>query len=116
MSTTLTWAIANLNREISDGFVVTAYYNVNITDGTYSSSAFGSVNFERPDVLVPFDDLTSEIVSGWVKEAIGSEKVDRIEAALRAKLDEKNVPTKAYGVPWPQLSFINNPFVMADNL
>ena len=100
MSTTFTWAIANLERETGDGFVFTAHYTISANDGTYSAGAYGSVGFERPESLIPFDDLTKEIVIGWVKEAIGGEeKVTEIEAALQAQLDEKHAPTKASGMP-----------------
>jgi hypothetical protein len=99
--TTFTWAIANLERETDDGFVFTAHYTVNADDGTYSSGAYGSIGFERPDSLIPFADLTEELVVGWVKEALGGqEKVDEIEAALQAQLNEQHAPTKAAGVPW----------------
>ena len=100
MTTTFTWAIANLERETADGFVYTAHYTVNAEDGTYSSSAYGSIGLERPDTLIPFDDLTEEVVVGWVKEKLGAEKVTEVEDALQVQLDEKHAPTKAAGVPW----------------
>jgi hypothetical protein len=100
MSTTFTWAIANLDRETSDGYVFTAHYTISANDDTYSAGAYGSVGLERPESLIPFDDLTKEIVIDWVKEAIGGEeKVTEIEAALQAQLDEKHAPTKASGTP-----------------
>ena len=100
MTTTFTWAIANLERETADGFVYTAHYTVNAEDGTYSAGAYGSIGLERPDTLIPFDDLTEEMVVGWVKEKLGAEKVTEVEDALQAQLDEKHAPTKAAGVPW----------------
>ena len=101
MSTTFTWAIANLERETSDGYVFTAHYTISANDGTYSAGAYGSVGLERPESLIPFDDLTEEVVIDWVKEAIGGEeKVTEIETALQAQLDEKHAPSKAAGVPW----------------
>ena len=100
MTTTFTWAIANLERETADGFVYTAHYTVNAEDGTYSAGAYGSIGLERPDTLIPFDDLTEGMVVGWVKEKFGDEKVAEIEAALQAQLDEKHAPTKAAGLPW----------------
>ena len=101
MSTIFTWAIANLDRETSDGYVYTAHYTVAAKDDTYSAGAYGSVGFERPESLIPFDDLTEELVVGWVKEAIGGdEKVAEIEMALQQQLDEKHAPTKATGLPW----------------
>ena len=101
MATTFTWKIAQLERETADGYVFTAHYTVDANDGTYSSGAYGSVGFERPDNLIPFADLTEDVVVGWVKEAIGgAEKVTEIEAALQAQLDEQHAPTKASGLPW----------------
>ena len=101
MATTFTWAISQLERETADGFVFTAHYTVNANDGTYSSGAYGSIGFQRPDNLIPFADLTEELVVGWVKEALGGdEKVESIQTALQAQIDEQRNPTKAAGVPW----------------
>ena len=98
--TVFTWAIANLERETADGFVFTCHYTVNANDGTYSAGAYGSLGFERHDNLIPFADLTEEIVIGWVKDQFGAEKVAEIEAALQSQIDEQRNPTKAAGVPW----------------
>ena len=99
--TTFTWAIANLERETEDGFVFTAHYTVSAADGTYSAGAYGSIGFERPENLVPFADLTEDLVVGWVKEALGGdEKVAEIEAALQSQINEQRTPTKASGTPW----------------
>jgi hypothetical protein len=100
MATTFSWRIANLERETADGFVFVAHYTISASDGTYSSSAYGSIGLERPDNLIPFDQLTEDIVVGWVKDKFGDEKVAEIEAALQAQIDEKHAPTKAAGVPW----------------
>jgi hypothetical protein len=100
MATTFTWHIANLERETADGFVMTAHYTVTAEDGTYSSGAYGSLGFERPDKLIPYADLTEQMVIGWVQNAFGAEKVTEIMAALQAQLDEQHHPTKASGMPW----------------
>jgi len=100
MSTVYEWKIANMERETADGFVFTVHYTVNAEDGTYSAGAYGSLGLERPDNLIPFDQLTEDVVVGWVKEKFGDEKVAEIEAALQAQLDEKHSPTKQAGVPW----------------
>lgn len=102
MTATVTWAIRELERQTADGYVYTAHYTVDAFDGTYSAGAYGSIGLERPEGdLVPFADLTSEIVIGWVKEKLGGdEKVAEIEAALQAKIDEQHTPTTAKGLPW----------------
>ena len=98
--TTFSWNIANLERETHDGFVFTAHYTVNAEDGTYTAGAYGSIGLERPEELIPFAQLTEEIVVGWVKDKLTEEKVDSIEAALQEQLDQQHAPTKAAGVPW----------------
>jgi hypothetical protein len=103
VTTVFTWKIAQLERETADGFVFTSHYTVDANDGTYSAGAYGSIGFERPeeDALIPFADLTEEIVIGWVQNALGgADKVAEVEAALQGQLDEQRNPTKAAGVPW----------------
>jgi len=99
--TTFTWNIANLERETGDGYVYTVHYTVDAKDDTYSAGAYGSIGLERPEEeLIPFSDLTADIVVGWVKDQFGQEKVAEIEAALQQQLDEQRTPTKASGLPW----------------
>jgi hypothetical protein len=108
-TTTFTWSINTLERELADGYVYTAHYSVNAVSSSldpegnnYSQGAYGSVGLERPEGdLIAFDDLTQDQVIGWVKAKLGGdEKVAEIEAALQARLDEVITPTKINGVPW----------------
>jgi hypothetical protein len=101
MTTTFSWAVAQLERETSDGYVFTAHYTVSAKDDTYSAGAYGSLGFERPEgELIPFADLTEGTVVQWILDALGEEKVAAILAALQAQLDEQAAPTKAAGLPW----------------
>ena len=103
MATNFVWGISTLERETDDGFVFTAHYTVNAEDGTYSAGAYGSIGFEKPpeDELIPYSELTEEILLEWVRSALGGEeKVIEIQAALQAQLDEQRHPSKAAGVPW----------------
>ena len=110
MSTTFTWKVANLERNVADGKVYTVHYTVNAlsdtvdpnseSGGFFSAGAYGSIGLDG-EVSVEFGSLTEEVVVGWVKETLGGEeKVAEIEAALQAQIDEKVAPTKAAGVPW----------------
>ena len=102
MTTTYTWAIASCDRTTADGIVFTVHYTVAANDGTYASSAYGSIGLEQPEGdVIPYADLTPELVIGWVQGKLGGEeKVAEIEAALQSQLDEQAAPTKAAGVPW----------------
>jgi hypothetical protein len=103
MATTTTWNIAQLERHTADGVVMTAHYTVDANDGTYTAGAYGSIGLEQPDpeTMIPYADLTPEVVVGWVQEKLGGEeKVAEVEAALQAQLDEQHAPSKAQGLPW----------------
>jgi hypothetical protein len=102
MATTTVWNIGQLERNTADGIVFTAHYTVNANDGTYSAGAYGSVGLEQPEGnVIPYADLTPEVVIGWVQEKLGGEeKVAEISAALQKQIDEQRTPTTAAGVPW----------------
>ena len=101
-TTDYTWGVAQMERHTADGIVFTVHYTVAANDGTYASSAYGSIGLEQPEgEVVPYADLTPEIVIGWVQDKLGgAEKVTEIEAALQAQINEQKHPTKAAGVPW----------------
>lgn len=108
MTTAFVWKINTLERELSDGFVFTAHYSVTaISDvlddegNPYNAGAYGSIGLERPDNLIPFDQLQEDQMIGWVQTKLGGpDKVQEIEQALEARIIERINPVKASGVPW----------------
>jgi hypothetical protein len=96
---TFDWAVAQLERHTSDGVVYTVHWTVTANDGTYSASGYGSIGLAppEPDSMIPYADLTPELVIGWTKEKLD---VEQIEAALEAQLNERRSPSKAVGMPW----------------
>jgi hypothetical protein len=93
----ITWTIAQLDRQTSDGLVTTAHWRVDAVDGDYSSGSYGTVGFERGDTFIAYDSLTEAQVIEWVKDKLD---VEVIEAGLQAQIDAKKAPTTATGVPW----------------
>jgi len=109
MATTYSWKVANLERNLPDGMIYTVHYTITAVsdkknaDGQfYSAGAYGSIGLEPcdPDDMIPFDELDEFTVASWVANQFGPEKVQEIEAALEAQIDEQVAPTKAAGVPW----------------
>ena len=98
---TITWKVANLERTLSDGRVGTVHYTVDARsdDEVYSAGAYGSIALEG-DVTTPYADLSEEVCVGWVKAALGAEKVAEVVATLDAKLAEQATPTVGSGTPW----------------
>ena len=100
-STTVTWMPTSLERDTADGLVTVVHYQVDANDGTYQAGAYGSIGLERGEgELIPYSELTPEIVIGWVKDKLSAESVDNVEKALQTQLDEQRHPTKASGLPW----------------
>jgi len=105
MADTYTWGVANLERHLSDGIVYTVHWTINaertVGDDTFNTGAYGSLGLAAPEGnVIPYTDLTSEIVIGWTQDTLGEEKVAEIEAALSSNLDQQENPTDAAGVPW----------------
>ena len=102
MAITYQWSVANMDRTLSNGYVGTVHYTISADDGTYASSAYGSIGLEAPDEdeAIPYAQLTPEIVTGWVKDKFGDEKVAEIEAALAAQIEQQRTPTTGTGLPW----------------
>ena len=103
--TTYTWKVSQLERESSDGYVFTAHWNVNATetveDKTYSAGAYGSIGLERPEEdLIPFENLTEELVVSWVLDKLGEEQVTNMETSLTNQIQEQKTPSKLQGLPW----------------
>ncbi len=100
METTITWNIVQLEREINDGYVFTAHWEVTAQEGDLYARTYGSLGLQRPeDEFIPFEDLTEEIVISWVKEKLGND-VSIHETSLLAQIElQKNPPTTT-GLPW----------------
>jgi hypothetical protein len=92
------WRIVNLDRKTSDGFVITAHYTVTATDGDYSANTYGTVGYtQESDNFIPFDNLTPEIVTGWVQTSLGK---DTVEESLTTQIEAQKNPVVESGVPW----------------
>lgn len=102
MAATITWDIATLERQLSDGMVTTVHYTVSAEDQGKTSGAYGSLGLEPtdPNNFIAYDDLTKAEVIGWVKDKLGTEQVTNIETGLENQIEQELNPTSANGVPW----------------
>ncbi len=67
-----------------------------------SASVYGTQILDTTDLsnFIPFADLTSSNVQGWVETAIGADKITELKASLDGNLAELNEPkqqTKTIG-------------------
>ena len=100
---TLTWNVNNMTRVADDGFVI-------VVDWSCTANAIGALgafyggqsiytNDPTEPNFIPYDQLTQEIVLGWVYTSLGNQKGE-IEATLTAKVEKQLNPTTINGVPW----------------
>ena len=105
----MNWKINTLEyTNDNDKGVVTAHWDCSHTETvgegddalSYSGRRYGSCSF-TPDAssedYIAFDDLTEEIVLGWVKAEVGEEDV---EASITAQIEAKKNPATLKGNPW----------------
>ena len=95
----ITWSISQMQRKADDGFVIHVWYRVDDIDGSYSSVATGECDYtQTEDNFIPYEDLTQDVVVGWVKESLSADNVTSIEAGLDAQITAKKAVVN--GVPW----------------
>lgn len=95
-----------MERLVSDGGVIVVNWSCTAAGGGKSSFYGGATQFVAPDPsspsFVPYDQLTEEVVLGWVFVALGDEK-EVIEAERIAKVEKQLYPAVESGLPWPTL-------------
>ena len=75
--------------------IYNVHWRVTKEDGDYSASTYGTQSLNTEDIqdFIPFEEVTSEIVEGWVKLAMGEEKVSNIEDGLDQLIEDQKNPT-----------------------
>ena len=95
----VTWALANVDYDLSDGFCHTAHWTVQRVDGDYSASSYGSVGLTKPESLTTRTDLKTADIIADVRAVLGTDRVTEIENSLILQISEKKTPTQGRFVP-----------------
>ena len=96
--TTITWKIAQLDRQTSDGFITTAHWTATAVDGGYTASVYGTCGFATAEPTIPYDSVTEAEVLDWIW--VNGVDKEITEASLAEQIEAKKNPTTAVGVPW----------------
>ena len=105
--TQYTWNVTALYTETIDGeqnYVVIANYEVTGVDGTYSAFLSNIARFNTASVtpFVPYEDLTEDIVIGWIQTDLGVDGVSNLEACIQGQIDSQiNPPVTPQNTPLP---------------
>ena len=105
--TTFKWTVTTLYTETVNGeqnYVVIANYDVVGTDGPYTANLTNTARFSTASVtpFVPYEDLTNNIVVGWIQQELGVDGVSNLEACIQGQIDSQaNPPVVPVNTPLP---------------
>ena len=106
MATSYIWTVTRMYtlQQPDPNYVVNAFYTVTGTDGTYTGSVQKDAQFSSTQTtpFVPYEQLTNDIVIGWIKAQLGEGGVENTEACVQGVIDyKKNPPVAAEVTPLP---------------
>jgi hypothetical protein len=105
----MSWKVLDMEHKTFNGFVIQVSSCYEAQDG-YARKVFKQ---EFEEVLgpefIPYENLTEEIVIGWVKNKLGPEAVGETESSVASealiKKQEIESPVVKSGKPWEENSF-----------
>lgn len=110
MAITYNWNISQLDcvpqeDNVTD-VVVTIHWRLEGTDGAYSGGVYGTATvkpYEAGEPFIPYDQLTQNIVVGWVEEALGADQVQMYKDSVAKQIaDQIDPPIVTPPLPWVQ--------------
>lgn len=107
MAAQINWIVEQMNcypeKDGEQDVVFTVHWRCNGNDGDYSGTSYSTqgVTLDPDAPFTLYADLTQEQVIGWVKDAMGVERVAEIEASVAAQIEnQKNPPVVSPALPW----------------
>lgn len=98
------WNVVQMQRDLPDGdtppdgLVTLLHWTAQFAEArNYGSVGLGAPD---PDNYTPYNNITKEQAIQWAKDALGPEKVSKIESGLLQQEQRILNPTTADGVPW----------------
>lgn len=105
MAIEYTWAFPSLdvtyNEDGMTNVVNTVHWVYTAMDDIYTSTVYGAVGLPAPgQPFINYDDLTQDVVEGWVLGALGEDAVDEMRLSLASKIEDQKAP-KGGSLPPP---------------
>jgi hypothetical protein len=91
--------INQIDRNTDTDIVTIVHWRAIKQDGEFTASSYGTVGLEQGDTVIPFANLTEEVVKAWLAEKLD---LEAMEASLDAQLAELKAPKVASGLPWAE--------------
>lgn len=106
MATTYTWTVNQMYtvQQPDPNYVVNVLWTLTGVDGQYTASIQGNSTFDsnQSGTFIPYNQLTQEMVLGWVKSGLGEQGVANFEANVQGQIDSmKTPPVSPQNTPLP---------------
>ena len=94
------WTISSVKAKVEqDGLqnvIHTIHWRLGKQDGEHYADVYGSKSLAAPseDNFIPSEDVTLEMVKGWLEASFETEELESLEANLDAQLNSKINPTE----------------------
>jgi hypothetical protein len=107
MAITYTWAVTGMKATTvgtEANYVVQTYWTKTGTDengntGVFSGATPLAPNPEQTD-FVPFNQLTQEIVLGWIQPVVTGSYEEHVNGVIARQIAEKIAPVTQPDLPW----------------
>ena len=106
MATNFTWTVdAMYTLQTPDpNYVVNAIWTLTGVDGEFTASIGGNTVFDsqQESTFIPYNELTQDIVIGWVQANLGEQGIANYEANVNGQIASmQNPPVSPENTPLP---------------
>jgi hypothetical protein len=112
------WTIHQLERRTDDGFVINVHWRYSMTDEDvhgkiYYADTYDVISYVQDynNEFIPYEELTKEIVIGWIIEYLGESKLVDIENSLISQIEMQKNPPILRGLPWEVIQILDEPII-----
>ena len=87
---------ANVEQDGLQNVIHTIHWRLGKQDGEHYADVYGSKSLAAPsaDNFIPSEDVTLEMVKGWLEASFEAEELEALESNLDAQLNSKINPTE----------------------
>lgn len=112
MAITYSWQITSVKTKTEGPYpqaVVQTYWTKTGTDdsgntGSFmGATAFTTANMPEGHTFIPYEDLTEDIVLGWIKDVVVNGYETHVNQQIQRQIDEKINPAAGASLPWAKL-------------
>jgi hypothetical protein len=109
MTITYTWAVTGMKVTTvgtESDYVVQTYWTKTGTDENGNTGVFNGAtpidpNPDQPD-FIPYDQLTQEIVLGWIQPMVTEDYEAHVDEQIAAQIADKIDPVVDQPLPWAE--------------